>query len=286
MPCKRPRSGARPTRGFTLIELLVVIAIIAILAAILFPVFAQARESARATQCLSNMRQLGLGLRMYATDVDDTYPNIYQGWGLNPPDPASQEGWLWKNAIAPYLKNKGIFVCPSNPVAPPDGPGKLPPEDSANWNNNGMGYAMEPDKIMSQSYAMNAGATTWCAVDDKGTDWANKRPLKDAAINRSANLIAIGETTWRQADFGPDWFLQSGGQCGGTALYAHHSLNGPANFVYYDGHAKAKRVGQVMFPLTQTEMVNNPPTDPKATHVVTDWGWDIDMSSGLCNAYK
>lgn len=276
-------------RAFTLIELLVVIAIIAILAAILFPVFAQARESARAISCLSNMRQLGLALKMYAQDYDEIFCNIYEGWGLESiGEPASQEGWLWKNAIAPYTKNKGLFVCPSNPVAPSDGPGTLPPSDSNNWNGNGMGYAMEPDKIMSQSYAMNAGSTTWFPANDTnpGDNWVNKRPLKEAAINRPANLIAIGETTWRQADFGPDWFLESGGQCGGKALYAHHALNGPANYVYYDGHAKAKRVGSVMFPLTATEMVNNPPTDPAATHVVTDWGWDIDMSSGLCHFYK
>jgi len=271
-------------RAFTLIELLVVIAIIAILAAILFPVFAQARESARTTACLSNMKQLGLGLTMYVQDYDEYYPNIYQGWGNV--SGAYQEGWMWKNAINPYTKNKGIMKCPSNPVADVNGPGTLPPGNSNNWNGNGMGYAMENDKIMNQSYAMNAGSTTWCAVEDHGTDWAPKKPLKLAAINKPANLIAIGETTWRQGDFGPDWFLQSGGQCGGLALYAHHANNGPANFIYYDGHAKGKRQMQVMFPLTQTEMVNNPPTDPTATHVVTDWGWDVDMSSGPCKLYK
>ncbi len=271
-------------RAFTLIELLVVIAIIAILAAILFPVFAQARESARMTSCLSNMRQIGLALRMYSQDSDEAYPNIYQGWGV--PNPGSQEGWDWRNAIQPYTKNKGIMRCPSNPTSDPNGSGTLPADNSSNWNGNGMGYALESDKKMAQGYAMNAGATSWCAVSDTGTDWANKKPLKDAQINRPANLIAIGETTWRQADFGPDWFLEGGGQCNGHALYAHRALNGPANFVYYDGHAKNKKYGQVMFPLVNNEMVNNPPTDPNATHVVTDWGWDVDMSAGLCHFMK
>jgi prepilin-type N-terminal cleavage/methylation domain-containing protein len=272
-------------RAFTLIELLVVIAIIAILAAILFPVFAQARESARAISCLSNMRQIGLSLRMYSQDYDEAYPNIYQGWGVA--NPATQEGWMWRNAIQPYTKNKGIMHCPSNPVADVNGPGTLPAVQN-NWNGNGMGYVMEPDKIMPQSYAMNAGATAWGAVDDHSTDWMNKKPLKEAQINRPANLIAVGETTWRQGDFGMDWFLNGNGQCSQFAPYEHHGVGGPTNLIYYDGHAKAKRWAQVFFPLTQSEMVNNPPTDPNSTHLVSDWGWDVDMASngGFCHFLK
>ena len=271
-------------RAFTLIELLVVIAIIAILAAILFPVFAQARESARMISCLSNMRQLGLGLRMYSQDSDETYPNIYQGWGAGAD---YQEGWQWRNAIQPYTKNKGIMKCPSNPTSDVNGPGKLPPIQ-ANWNGNGKGYVMEPDKIMPQGYAMNAGATCWGAVEDHGVDWMNKAPLKESTINRSANLIAIGETTWREADFGMDWFLDGNGQCSGHAPYSHRALNGPSNFVYWDGHAKAKKFSQIIYPLTQSELVNNPPTNPNDTHLKADWGWDVDMAGngGFCHFMK
>jgi len=272
--------------AFTLIELLVVIAIIAILAAILFPVFAQARESARMTACLANMKQIGLALRMYAQDYDETYPNIYQGWGA----PGGNEGWMWKNAVQPYIKNKGVFNCPSNPVANPSKPGLLPPDNSNNWNDNAKGYAMEPDKIMPQSYGMNAGATTWVPTSnttDSGWVGSNgMKPLKDAAINRSANLIAVGEVTWREGDFGMDWFLESGGQCGGHALFAHRGFNGPANFIYWDGHVKSKRWSQVAYPPYQSEMVNNPPTSTTDTHLRSDWGWDVDMgttTNGMCH---
>src|SRR5215470_5802018 len=100
-------------RGFTLIELLVVIAIIAILAAILFPVFAQARESARMTSCLSNMKQMGLALRMYGQDYDESYPNIRQFDPTNG-NACCNQCLTWKNVTIPYIKNKGIFGCPSN----------------------------------------------------------------------------------------------------------------------------------------------------------------------------
>src|SRR5919108_973651 len=101
--------------GFTLIELLVVIAIIAILAAILFPVFAQAREKARESACLSNVKQLGLALQIYAQDYDETLPNHAADTDnfLAPKAPAN-----WAKALSPYAKNTQIFSCPSAPLDP------------------------------------------------------------------------------------------------------------------------------------------------------------------------
>ncbi len=90
--------------GFTLIELLVVIAIIAILAAILFPVFAKAREKARQTACLSNVRQIMTAVLMYADD--------WEGVLIAGAQPI--EGTFWFELLDPYVKNKGLFVCPSN----------------------------------------------------------------------------------------------------------------------------------------------------------------------------
>jgi prepilin-type N-terminal cleavage/methylation domain-containing protein/prepilin-type processing-associated H-X9-DG protein len=111
-------------RGFTLIELLVVIAIIAILAAILFPVFARAREKARQTSCLSNVKQMALGTMMYAQDYDEVYPMgifMVQGETLSlweehyNQDPGRYNYIFWMDLIMPYVKNKQVFQCPSNP---------------------------------------------------------------------------------------------------------------------------------------------------------------------------
>ncbi|MFQ6096707.1 MAG: DUF1559 domain-containing protein [Armatimonadota bacterium] len=97
-------------RGFTLIELLVVIAIIAILAAILFPVFARAREKAKQASCTSNVKQLMLGLLMYASDYDDKFPNYLWGEG-NAGNPNSVTWW---GSTYPYVKNVQIFACPAS----------------------------------------------------------------------------------------------------------------------------------------------------------------------------
>ncbi|HEX8236528.1 MAG TPA: DUF1559 domain-containing protein [Abditibacteriaceae bacterium] len=117
------RSGPQPEKqslkGFTLIELLVVIAIIAILAAILFPVFARARENARRASCQSNLKQIGLGLMQYTQDYDESYlPKFGTGPGQN--------NTAWSTTLQPYLKSIQIFRCPSgvervNPPSYSDG---------------------------------------------------------------------------------------------------------------------------------------------------------------------
>ena len=95
-------TSASKRSAFTLIELLVVIAIIAILAAILFPVFARARENARRASCTSNLKQIGLGVIQYQQDYDETMPRIDYG-----------EGTKWMDITQPYLKSAQVFSCPS-----------------------------------------------------------------------------------------------------------------------------------------------------------------------------
>jgi prepilin-type N-terminal cleavage/methylation domain-containing protein/prepilin-type processing-associated H-X9-DG protein len=96
----------RTQRAFTLIEVLVVVAVISILAALLFPIFSQAREKARQASCASNTRQVGLAILMYAESYDETLPPVaYEG---------SQGDVLWLELVAPYVKNQRVFQCPSD----------------------------------------------------------------------------------------------------------------------------------------------------------------------------
>ncbi|RYX83641.1 DUF1559 domain-containing protein [bacterium] len=97
--------------AFTLIELLVVIAIIAILAAILFPVFARARENARRASCQSNLKQVGLGMIQYSQDYDERLPDSWYGAGNGASDATTK--YKWMDAILPYIKSTQVFTCPS-----------------------------------------------------------------------------------------------------------------------------------------------------------------------------
>jgi prepilin-type N-terminal cleavage/methylation domain-containing protein len=141
-------------RGFTLIELLVIIAIIAILAAILFPVFAQAREKARQTQCLGNLKQMALAVQIYAQDYDEVMPPANDRvLDFANPDPATRSKadgpWLpsFLSALQPYMKNEQIQACPSLGAVDPNNQAVPPPTSRSRASYMGNGV------IMGQSLA-------------------------------------------------------------------------------------------------------------------------------------
>ena len=173
-----PKAFVRKSQGFTLIELLVVIAIIAILAAILFPVFAQAREKARQISCLSNLKQIGLATVQYVQDYDETYPC---GWMPDYQSTTNKKDGttMWRIAILPYIQkygnpndmydargNWGVYSCPSLPA------------------NNTFGPT---------SYGYNcaySGMTEGWAGKDNGPNYVGKAIAK---IRRPASLVAFSD---------------------------------------------------------------------------------------------
>jgi prepilin-type N-terminal cleavage/methylation domain-containing protein len=212
----------RPARGFTLIELLVVIAIIAILAAILFPVFAQAREKARQTTCLNNMKQLGVGMRLYMDDWDGTYPQS----GL-----LGRPGWIYaiadfkidvtRGQIYPYVKAKGAYYCPSDPL-------------------EGQKRVGSPTFL---SYSING---IFCTSSGENDPWKGMdRPITEAAVPFPADTILLLEESIRSA--GPQGGNKLRGgvndgliiphAIGGADVVADFHLGG-GTYVMGDTHAK------------------------------------------------
>ncbi len=198
--------------GFTLIELLVVIAIIAILAAILFPVFARAREKARQTSCLSNEKQIDLALLMYAQDYDEMLPGTYIY------EVPGDVNWLFSfGALAyPYVKNAQLFACPSGGAA-------------SNWAGT--------DAIIPKN-SYWAPDQTFCAL-------SNSPRQALAAVQSPSDTIMFLDTNTVNgvSNGGPEFWL---GAASTAQDYANYTLNGAngarhnngRNYAFADGHAK------------------------------------------------
>ncbi len=210
-------------RGFTLIELLVVIAIIAILAAILFPVFAKAREQARKTSCLSNLKQLGLGFMMYAQDYDETLPGVRFGNGAG-------QSWPWAVwpgtydwtgvftfAMQPYIKNRAILQCPSA-------------TENDRWSGaNGLSYCYS-----EYFYNTDQGWTKLAKVGNA--------PEGVAKVSMLSECFSSGiYMDWEGCSGEP---TLDGGVCDGLNRIRYHTWNPwqpnheGTNITYADGHSK------------------------------------------------
>ncbi len=257
--------------AFTLIELLVVIAIIAILAAILFPVFAQAREKARAISCLSNTKNLGTAVMMYAQDYDEVLP-ARQHPLAPPPRPGVGYPQIY-DILNPYIKNGdgwsrgGIWSCPSAANKSQSNNlgfnATLFPDGDASWNSfKGGPYislaAIErpADVAGIVDKGMNAGTDNWMEfpsdqwafVDGSVMTGANVDPLKDAGLpvakGGSSDFGALGPNV---GDCDMAGSTQNWNWTRSCFLRPRYRHNGTCNVTFMDGHSKAVVRGQLRF---------------------------------------
>lgn len=230
-------------RAFTLIELLVVIAIIAILAAILFPVFAKAREKARQTSCASNLKQLSLAISQYAQDYDERFPSATfaierdpsSGLPASTPGTPSMAGWYfsdasgatgyegynlysWMDRIFPYVKSVQVFECPSKPA----------------WNG------IEPSYGYSGNISGGVGAFIGVSLP----------PTSLGAIERPSEVVMLGDwggwlgayPAW-DGIVGTGWIYPYTNDAVGTTFGKACIHNEGANIAFVDGHVKWHRHG-------------------------------------------
>jgi prepilin-type N-terminal cleavage/methylation domain-containing protein/prepilin-type processing-associated H-X9-DG protein len=248
-------SKRRSPSGFTLIELLVVIAIIAILAAILFPVFQKVRENARRTACLSNTKQMALAVAMWEQDHDEFLPKAYYNDQCNGVNTGMPYYSGWDTALYPYIKAAGVYSCPddsTNPTYKPDALSTNPPPNSGNpqagpitlgtsyrfnasnetngpFNNVSLSQLNEPSQciIIAESTTGVNGANyndvaTWATGPN---DYVCKNFSNNVAFDRHA---PVGRSTAAEASTTAEPQTSQWGM-------------GLSNYVFCDGHAKSMR---------------------------------------------
>jgi len=189
-------------KGFTLIELLVVIAIIAILAAILFPVFAKAREKARQSSCMSNIKQFGLGALMYVQDYDETFFRLSYTSGAATPTTYLCD---WPEKVVPYIKNYQIMKCPSHSDTVPSGYANTY-ICSYGANQNISVAAMGSFQAPSVTIMMYEDQSTWRYNTCANYSWAFNGKVGTVAYrhNEGSNIVFVdGHAKWYNTSASP-----------------------------------------------------------------------------------
>lgn len=237
--------GPAKRLGFTLIELLVVIAIIAILAAILFPVFQKVRENARKVSCQSNLKQIGLAIIQYTQDNEEILPNSWSGVDPGPSRPDGSR-FKWMDQVYPYVKSTGVFHCPDDsgvlggtgiyiPAAQLTAASDMTHYGSYGLNSAYWGRATSdsgPGNGGAPLSALNSPATTIQAADGTDSYQIDWQDIGGETTTTVESSQAIGPPG------------MSGPSDGGVMF--RHGAPDLANILYCDGHVKSKRLSDVI----------------------------------------
>jgi prepilin-type N-terminal cleavage/methylation domain-containing protein/prepilin-type processing-associated H-X9-DG protein len=232
-------------KGFTLIELLVVIAIIAILAAILFPVFARARENARKSTCQSNLKQIGMGILMYGQDYDEMGPPNHAPYTIVVNGATRWAEWWY--LVNPYTKNFGVFTCPSSAV-------NFWVQDPAGGPNIRMTYGKRG--CSDDVFSGEGSSSLWNGLLTQ--------------IQEPAQTIAVGE--W---GYGNGHRLCPHYHAGRTYVgYPNPNIHMEGgNYAFWDGHVKWMKYEQTLRPVNLWKMTSKTAAD--AIPGVPNWTWPL-----------